>query len=153
MRAGYFFAMIEGNECMRTALRGQATLSFIILVGGVLIEIAIAGSLVAYFLNNAGLSERLAARAYTAALSGVRDAQIKITRNKELVTITPMNYTFVVGSDSALVIIGRTTGFDETYQYTVTAQGMAATRVRTLVATIVVHQDTGLLALQSVREQ
>ena len=62
---------------------GQATLSFILLAGGIILEIAIAGSFITYFLSASGLSERLSARAYVAAEAGIRDAQIKITRNKD----------------------------------------------------------------------
>ena len=63
--------------------RGQITLPFILLVGGIIVEIAIAGLFTAYFLSSANLGERLATRAASAAYSGIQDAMVKITRNKE----------------------------------------------------------------------
>ncbi|MFH1162151.1 MAG: hypothetical protein V1696_02655 [Candidatus Jorgensenbacteria bacterium] len=133
---------------------GQATLSFILLVSGVVVEVAVAGSFVAYFLNTAGFGERLAARALAAAESGVDDVALQVVRNKEFVTGDSYDYAFPVGSDTVSVSVSRATdGVTGNYIYTVTATGVAGSRERRLVARIAVNQTTGLAMLQTVGEQ
>ncbi|MDI6734273.1 MAG: hypothetical protein QMD50_02150 [Patescibacteria group bacterium] len=129
---------------------GQATLSFVLLVGGIIIEVAIAGSFLTYFLSTSGLGERLSARAFAAAHAGIRDAQIKITRNKEL---SPASYSLPVGIDSASVVISWVTdATNDNYVYTVDSVGSASTRVRRLIATLIVNRATGLVQLKSLIE-
>lgn len=134
----------------RTQFRksGQAALAFVLLVGGIIVEIAIASSFITYFLNNSGFGERLLARARSAAQSGIVDAQLKLSRNKEL---GPMNYTLVVGNDIVDVAIARTIN-PTTYSYTITARGLAVNRERTLTSNIIIDQRTGILALKSLTE-
>jgi len=135
---------------MLTLFRGgQATLAFVLLVGGIIIEIAIAGSFITYFLSHAGLGERLSARAFAAAHAGVRDAQIKITRNKEL---GPVSYSLPVGADSTKVVVTWDATNSDYYIYTITSTGSASTRLRKLVATLVVNKTTGLAQLKSLVE-
>ncbi|MFH1193071.1 MAG: hypothetical protein V1656_02015 [Candidatus Jorgensenbacteria bacterium] len=133
---------------------GQATLSFILLVSGVVLEVAVAGSFVTYFLNSAGFGERLSARALATAQAGVEDATLQVVRNKELVTVGTSAYTFAVGNDTASVSISRTTDSAAgAYLYAITATGVAGTRERRLAARVAVNQTTGLAELQDVREQ
>ncbi len=139
--------------------RGQATLTFIILVSGIIIEIAIAGSFVTYFLSTSGFGERASARALAAAEAGIRDAQLKVARNKEFWDFsTPYTYTLdvTVGGqqDAAEVAVQRTIDVvTNRYRYAITSEGQAATRRRTLVASMVVDQASGLVQLESLREQ
>ena len=77
---------------------GQATLSFILLVSGVVLEVAVAGSFITYFLNSAGFGERLSARALAAAQAGVGDATLQVVRNKEFVTAGTATYTLRWGA-------------------------------------------------------
>ncbi len=133
--------------------RGQIALSFILLVSGVIIEIVIAGSFVTYFLSNSGLGERLQSRAATVAYSGLWDALMKISRNRDF-GASNQSYGLMVGSDSATVDVSRT--FDSSaniYVYTVSSLGTAGTRDKNLVATAVVSQVTGQVQLQSVVDQ
>lgn len=132
---------------------GQVALSFILLVSGVIIEIVIAGSLVTYFLSNSGLGERLQSRAATAAYSGLWDALVKISRNRDF-GATTQNYGLSVGSDSATLTVSRT--FDSggnVYVYSITSMGTAGTREKQLAATAVVNGTTGQIQLQSVADQ
>ncbi len=136
------------------SLTGQATLSFILLVSGVVLEIAVAGSFVAYFMNSAGFGERLSARALAAAQAGIDDAMLQIVRNKEFAAGEGASYDFTVGSDSVSVTVTRTTdGAAGVYVFTVTSTGTAGTRERRLVARVVANQITGLTKLQDVAEQ
>ncbi|MEI6479396.1 MAG: hypothetical protein WCO21_01010 [bacterium] len=123
---------------------GQATLSFILLVSGLVLEIAIAGTFVTYFSSISALGERLSARAFTVASSGIRDAQMRLTRSKNFTG----QFTLQLGSDSAIVNIARTSNI-----YTVTSVGVAGTRQRKFVATIVVDQVSGAVVTQSITEQ
>ncbi|MBI5732729.1 hypothetical protein HY967_02085 [Candidatus Jorgensenbacteria bacterium] len=136
---------------MRKSKEGQATLAFVLLVSGIIIEIAIAGSAVTYFLSTSGFGEKLSTRALAAAHAGVRDVQLKISRNKEF---GANNYPLAVGSDSANVTtVWSTDVANDNYTYTVTSIGTASTRQRKLVAIMVVNQTTGFLQLQSLIEQ
>lgn len=135
-------------------MRGQATLSFILLVSGVILEVAIAGSFVAYFFSASGYSERATSRALTAARAGLEDAQIQVARNKEYGGGATVSYSFAVGDDVADVTVSRTTdNGNNTYLFTITAVGTAFTRERRLVATMVVDQTSGIARLQSLSEQ
>ena len=134
----------------RSLVWGQAALSFIILVSGIIIEIAIAGSFVTYFLSASGLGERLSYRALAAAEAGIRDAQVKIVRDKGLVSVGSHVYSLSVGSDIASIEISRTGS--EVYVYTLDSTGVASTRERKLTATMIVHATSGLAQLQSITE-
>jgi uncharacterized protein (UPF0333 family) len=130
----------------------QIALPFILLISGIIIEIAIAGSFVAYFLSVAGLGERLVFRAEAAARVGLADALAKISANKEYAQ-TPVSYTLDVDGDSVAITVTRTVNDTaKIYVYSISAQGTAGTRQKKFVATAVVSQITGELQLQSVVE-
>jgi len=136
-----------------TSRNGQVALSFILLVSGVIIEVVIAGSFVTYFLSSSGLGERLQSRAASAAYSGVSDALVKISRNRDFGAST-QNYGLTVGSDSDTVTVSRTlNGSAGIYVYTITSLGIASTREKNIVATAVVNQTTGQIQLQSIVDQ
>ncbi|KKU94148.1 MAG: hypothetical protein UY26_C0003G0299 [Candidatus Jorgensenbacteria bacterium GW2011_GWA1_48_13] len=131
-------------------MRGQVALPFILLISGIIIEITIAGSFITYFLSTSGLGERLSLRASTAAQSGLRDAMIRITRDKDFAA-SAQNYNLDVGNDAAAISVSRTV--DSTlgiYIYTITSTGTASSRQRKLVATIIVNQRNGYIQLQSL---
>jgi uncharacterized protein (UPF0333 family) len=136
-----------------TSRNGQVALSFILLVSGVIIEVVIDGSFVTYFLSSSGLGERLQSRAASAAYSGVSDALVKISRNRDFGAST-QNYGLTVGSDSDTIGVSRTLNDSAgVYVYTITSLGMAGTREKNIVATAVVNQTTGQIQLQSVVDQ
>lgn len=133
---------------------GQATLSFILLVSGVILEVAIAGSFVAYFFSASGFGERVSARALAAARAGLDDAAIQVVRNKEYAAGSAVSYAFSVGDDVAAVSLTRTTdSANGTYLFTITSTGTAFTRERKLLATMVVDQTSGVARLQALSEQ
>lgn len=133
--------------------KGQIALSFVLLVSGVIIEIVIAGTFVTYFLSNSGLGERLQSRAAAVAYSGVWDALLKISRNRDF-GASDQNYGLTAGSDSATISVSRTfNSGTNTYLYTITSLGTAVTRKKNIVATAVVSQATSQIQLQSVTDQ
>lgn len=129
--------------------RGQVTLPFILLVGGIIIEIALAGVFTAYFLSTGNLGEKLAARASAAAHSGMEDAIGKITQNKELGNAS---YTLDIGNEKAELEISKDDTAADSYAYTVKSLGIAGNRRKKLQGTIIVGKMTGKVFLQSLEE-
>ena len=68
---------------------GQIALPFILLVGGLIVEIVIAGLLVSFFVSASALGERLSVRALAAANAGIDDAIVRISSNKEFISCSP----------------------------------------------------------------
>lgn len=128
--------------------RGQIALPFILLVSGIIIEIVVAGSLTSYFASGSGFGARLDSRASTAAYSGINDALIQLTKNKDFGTANP-SYGVSVGSDTATVTFSLLNSY---YTYSVTAVGIAGTRQKKIVATIVVASTTGTVDLTALNE-
>ncbi len=135
------------NDTVRSR-SGQATLSFILLVSGLILEVAIAGTFVTYFFSSSALGERLSARAFAVANSGIRDAQMRIARNKDY----SGTFSIQLNTDSATVTVVRATQ-GSNYVYTITSLGIAGTREREFVATMVADQTSGLAETQSIAEQ
>ena len=83
-------------------LMGQAALSMVLLIGGILVLVGL--SLI--FLSNSFLNftqgYRLAQRAQTVAASGVQDAMIQLVRNKDFSSV---GYSVAVGSSTATVVV------------------------------------------------
>jgi uncharacterized protein (UPF0333 family) len=132
--------------------KAQIALPFILLVSGIIVELAIAGSFIAYFLSTSGLGERLALRAEAAAHAGIQDGMIKVASNKEFAS-TPVNYVLNVDGDSVAVSISRTINSQANlYIYTITATATAGSRQKRFIATVSVDQTTGQLQFQSIVE-
>jgi len=136
---------------------GQITLPFVLLIGGIIVEVAIAGSVVTYFLNTSGFGERLSQRASATSRAGIYDAFARIARDKEFTSTScdsPYSYSVPVGSDSATVSVCRTTDeAAERYVYTVTSLASSLTRQKKFVGTVLVNTTTGSLSFQSVSEE
>lgn len=135
--------------------RGQVTLPIIILISGVIIEIAVAGTFIAYFLSTGGLGERLSTRAETAALSGIYDTMIKITRDKDFLLVEGCAnvLTLNIGSDTAdIVTCMARDNPANTFIYTINSTGKASNREKKFTGTIVVDQTTGKVQLKSIVE-
>ena len=132
---------------------GQIALPFILLVSGIIIEITVAGSFIAYFLNSSGLGERLALRASAAAHSGVRDAMVRIARDKEFGASSQM-YVLEVGEDTVDISVSRVVDNPlNVYIYTIAATAVSMSRQKRFVAVLVVDQTTGHAESQSLKEE
>ncbi|MEX2436613.1 MAG: hypothetical protein WD471_00440 [Candidatus Paceibacterota bacterium] len=131
---------------------GQIALPFILLVGGIIIEIVIAGSIISIFVNNSTLGERLSLRALAAANSGIYDAMEKLSSNKEFAS-SGLEYEVNVGNDTATVSISRVVDDNNNiYIYTINSLAVASSRQRKLTAVVLINQTTGELNLSSVEE-
>ncbi len=76
---------------------GVSTLPTMLLLGGIIIEIAIASAFLTYYFNITNFASRLTAEALAAARAGADDAIIRVVRNKSF-----------YGSYSVEVANGRT---------------------------------------------
>lgn len=83
--------------------RGVAALPTILVVTGVIAEIAIAGAFLAFIFIRSGLAARLTAEATAASRAGVQDALLQLVRDKNLNT----SYTLTVGSYSTAVTVTK----------------------------------------------
>ena len=136
-----------------TSQKGQVALPVILLISSVIVEIAIAGSFVSYFLSTGGLGSRLSQRAEAAAMSGIRDALIKITRNKEFGSTSYSMDLIAPGlGDSVQILVSRDPQ-PQFYLYTITATGIAGSRQKKIEATVTVSRITGQVQLQSLVER
>lgn len=139
--------------------RGIAALIITLLVGGVVVEVAISGLVIAYFLNQSGYGASLRTEALGAARSGIDDAVLKIIRDKTVdYTTSGSPYALAVGARSATVTIckdARTVvsvcdtpqiGKDE-----ITSVGQAVVKQRKLRAIVNIF-STAEVSLQSLNE-
>jgi len=136
------------NSLLNT--KAAATLPVILLVGGLIVEIGIAGAFIAYFLNQSGFGIKLSEEALAAARAGIQDATIRIVRDKNF-NPSPNPYTLTIGNRSAQVTICKDTcaGTDK---FQVDSLGIAFNKRRKIRAVIYVNSLTGEVKLESERE-
>jgi len=131
---------------------GQIALPFVLIIGGIIVEITIASTVVAYFLASSGLSERLSERAGLAAKAGINDAVLRIVNDKEYGALS-QSYSFGVDRDSVMVSVTRVFNAQtNVYAYTVSATGLAGARASRIIATLSVDEKTGKTRLESLIE-
>jgi uncharacterized protein (UPF0333 family) len=126
---------------------GQTALPVILLISAIVIEVTIAGAFVVYFASISGQGERLSARTTSAAQAGIRDAFVRITRDKNLANTS---YDLAVGDDVVTIQISKNAGANI---FTVTSTAVAGTRQRRLVGTLSVDSTTGKVELHSIEEK
>ncbi len=137
--------------------KGVAALPMVLLIGGIIVEIALAGAFIAFFASQSGLGIKLSDEALTAAKSGVQDAIIKIIRNKNF--SSPSGYVLAVGNRSATIIVCRdsytvstacdtaSVGRDE-----IISTGSAALKRRKIKTMVNVDNVTGEVKVVSIEE-
>ncbi|PIY59498.1 hypothetical protein COY96_01505, partial [Candidatus Wolfebacteria bacterium CG_4_10_14_0_8_um_filter_37_11] len=81
--------------------KATAALPAMLFIGGIIVEIGIAGAFISYYLSQSGFGIKMSAEALAAAEAGVQDALIKIIRNKDF---TSSGYDLTVGNRSANVV-------------------------------------------------
>lgn len=126
---------------------GQMALSTTLLIGGIIGEIGVGLSLIAFLLLNSGIGNRLSGEALAAAHAGVQDAFLRIVRDK---SFSNAGYEINVGSriaNVAVVINSPAVGKD-----TITSTGTASVRQRKIQAIVVIDGVTGKVNLESVVE-
>ena len=130
---------------------GVATLPVILLISGIVIELAIAGVVISALLSNTIFSSRLSAEALAAARAGAQDAIVKIIRYKNCNATScggPVPYTITLGSRTALVSL--VDNLNDTL--TVTSVGTAVTRKKQIKAVVGVDPVSGKISVVSFEE-
>lgn len=127
--------------------KGQIALPIILLISAIVVEVTIAGAFVVYFASTSGQGERLSARAMASAQTGIRDAFVRITRDKNLANTS---YDLAMDDDTVTIQISKNVS---TNIFTVTSTAVAGTRQRRLVGTLSVDNITGRVELRSIEEK
>ncbi len=133
--------------------KGVASLPAIILFGGLMVEIGLAGAFLIYYLNNSLYGTRLSQAALVAAQAGIDDGILKVVLDKDCPNINcPASYTITTESGNAEVTICKDScsGAGTTQ---VTSIGQALTRKHKIIAILNVSDTTGLVTKASVTEE
>lgn len=128
---------------------GIAVLPTILLIGGLVVEIGIAGLFMSYFLNSSGFGVKISEEALSAAKSGVDDAVIKIIRNKGG-TILPYPYSLSINNNSVQVWVLKDSPLVGKYE--ITSLGSAGLKRRKLEAVVNIDNDNREVKVEFIRE-
>ncbi|MBI2591294.1 MAG: four helix bundle protein [Candidatus Brennerbacteria bacterium] len=128
---------------------GQAALPMVLIIGGVLFEIAVGLTFIVFLLLNSGLGERLSAEALGVAQAGLADAFIKIARDKNF---SSAGFTVPIDNRTATVTVVRDVSNLAFERKTVTSIGSAGARQKKLQAVLVIVSNSGKIDLESVNE-
>lgn len=129
------------------SLRGVSALPMILLIGGIVIEFAVAIGFLMFLINNTNFGARLSAEALVAARAGIDDGIRRVIRNMSYNT----TYDLTVGSRAVTVAIAANT--PTTNKTRIVATGSAGTRQRQLVAVLQIDPITGEVVIESITEQ
>lgn len=144
--------MLHATSYKLNGRKGVASLPAIILFGGLMIEIGIAGALLIYYLNNSLYGTRLSQSALTVAQIGIDDGILKVILDKDCPNINcPASYTITTENGNAEVTICKDTcsGVGTTQ---ITSVGNSLTKKHQIVAILNVNNTTGLVTRDSVTE-
>src|SRR3990167_5626815 len=90
--------MLLLTTALKMRLKGISSLPTMLLLGGIIIEIAIAIAFLTYYFNVSNFAARLSAEALAAARAGIDDATIKVVLNKNCPDSScPSPYTLALG--------------------------------------------------------
>jgi len=128
--------------------KATAALPAMLFIGGIIVEIGIAGAFISYYLSQSGFGIKMSAEALAAAEAGVQDALIKIIRNKDF---TSSGYDLMVGNRSANVVVCKDTCAG-TGKHKITSIGSALVKRRKIEAVVNVNNTTGEVKIESILE-
>ena len=128
--------------------KATAALPAMLFIGGIIVEIGIAGAFISYYLSQSGFGIKMSAEALAAAEAGVQDALIKIIRNKDF---TSSGYDLTVGNRSANVVVCKDTCAG-TGKHKITSIGSALVKRREIEAVVNVNNTTGEVKIESILE-
>lgn len=137
--------------------RGIASLPVMLLLGGIMVEIAIAGAFLLTYLNNSVYGTRLSDQAFLAAQTGINDAVLRIILNKNCgsdgncAPVYPSTYTITTSGATAEVSICKGTCIPGKHQ--IISIGRALTKQHQLIATVNVDGLTGLVTVESIVDE
>lgn len=132
----------------RSSTAGQAVLSLVLLVGGIVVFVSVTLAFIALSFINATTGFEKANRALAAASGGVADALVQIVRNKDFVSLSP--YVVPLGIYSAGVTV--TPGVPVAGQATIVSGASVGFYTRRVRAVVSVVSSTGEVQLFSWNE-
>lgn len=124
--------------------KGAAALSSVILISGVVVEIALVSLLISYLSSQEGLGVRMSYAASLSARSGINDAILKIIWDKNL---GAQSYTLPVGNFSADVVIT-----DNSDRYQIDSTGTAVNKKSKMRAVVIYSGENGFIGVESIKE-
>lgn len=127
--------------------KGIAALPTILLISGIIVEISVAGILMAYFFGQSGFGIKLSAEAFGAANAGVSDALIKIVRDKNFFH---SGYNLTVGRGQSYVVVCKDTCVLGKHE--IISTGSVLTKRRKIQAIVNVDNATGEVKIESIKE-
>lgn len=154
--------MSEVEQMTIQIKKGAATLSVILLISGIVMELAISGLIVGVLVSNTLASSRLGAQALVAARTGVEDATIKISRYKNCSALTSVfslpcdgvtTYPVAVGTASADVSIADISPLGDGTLLKAVSVGTAGARKKRFEAVIGVDAFSGQIIVFSMQEK
>ncbi|KKU77396.1 MAG: hypothetical protein UY12_C0026G0015 [Parcubacteria group bacterium GW2011_GWA2_47_8b] len=144
--------MLLLTTALKMRLKGISSLPTMLLLGGIIIEIAIAIAFLTYYFNVSNFAARLSAEALAAARAGIDDATIKVVLNKNCPDSScPSPYTLALGDRAVTVTICKDTCAG-VGKHQVTAVGSAFAIRRQMVAILEVDPVTGEVKVESLKE-
>ena len=137
----------SGRHIPHSSRRGQATLGFVFLVAAIIILVSISFVFVVVSLINSGYAYQSAQQASFAANSGVEDALLHISRDKDF---DSSGYSFQVGASSVTVSVASNT--PALGEKSIIARAISGTNSRRVLAIVTVPTSTTALNILSWSE-
>lgn len=148
--------------------KGIVTLPIILLIGGIVMELTIAGVVVATLINNTIFSERLSAEALAAAHAGVQDAMVKIIRyncfsgmsigcpsddslSPDVLDLSNDRIAEVYISDR-MSTDSDGDGTDDTFSFVIDSVGTVLARKKRIEAKVGINPNSGKISIISLEE-
>ncbi len=128
-----------------TSKRGQAALSFVFLIGVIVLSIGVAVAFLANSFLNSGYGYQAANRAMAVASAGAEDALMRLARNKDFSSVS--SYSVPVGSDSASVTVNQ--NLPATGQAKIISSATVSFQQRKIQVVVSVDGTTGQISLIS----
>ncbi len=132
----------------RIPRKGQAALSLVFLIGGIIILIGVTVAFLTVSFINSGFGLQASDRARATASAGVYDAMMQLVRQGTFSAATP--YTVPVGSYSASVTV--TQGAPIAGEVTILSKASVSFHERDIQAVAAVNATTGLINILSWKD-
>lgn len=137
--------------------KAMVALPTILFIGGLIVEISLAGIFVSYYLSQSGFGIKRSSEALAAAQAGIEDALLRIVRNKNF--LDNDGYELPVGNTSANIVVCRDSKTVDTLCDTlnngkseITSTGTSFLKKRKLRAIVNINSATGEIKVESIEE-
>lgn len=136
---------------VKARINGSATLPTVILMSAIIIEVAVAGVVIASALSNTAYNQRLSAMALAAARVGTDDAFMRIVRYKNCPGAggCPASYNIQVDANDSAAVTMSNNGQGV---ITVISTGTSLNRQKKMQMIVGVDSVSGLVSVQSLQE-